>query len=92
MLLIEAKCNQCGELKKVNGHTFDGICNDCKTKDEKNYKNQYLKNLQTLSTKERLARIESELYDLSKRLDETEGFASMLRPGGKYRRVEFEYV
>ena len=67
-------CNTCGKTKQEDGHTFRGVCSQCRKEEADKKRREHLAGLKGLTILERLEKIEAELYDTgaARRLDAIE--------------------
>lgn len=61
--ITECECRQCGKTKMEDGHTFPGICSECRAVAADKARRQHLAGLKGLSVEERLEIIERQTYD-----------------------------
>jgi hypothetical protein len=61
--ITDCDCNVCGKTKLEDGHTFRGVCSDCRKAEADKARRKHLAGLKGLTVEERLERIEAELYD-----------------------------
>lgn len=80
MLLVTRTCRECKKEKNVDGHTFDGVCGECKRAQAAEEKQKYLYKLSLLSLEERIGRIESQLYDLGNSVKRADRFIDRWKP------------
>jgi len=59
------QCKKDVELMVLDGCTEPDICYDCKSKNKKKVKDEYLESLAKLSVEERLGRIEELIYEIN---------------------------
>lgn len=58
-------CDECGQNRSVDVHTFKGTCPECRAKIADRERREHLAGLKGLTPEERLERIEAALYDLN---------------------------